>query len=756
MKCCLSGIGVAWAIAAVAGLAYAEAKADGTTSQTTEVSGSLNSGLKDSSAETLAALERQVAGQPDSASDHLGLAEALGRLGLVDRARDEANTALRLDAHSPVALMDLARLREMDSLGRMFEPGFDRDGAVQALRTLARVAPENRVGRLSLVSLLEFDTDGVRYSYNAPLAEAATELLEIRKLPEYADKWDDELLRLLGMSGQFEKIPPLVAGMKMSDYRRGWLVASAFYMGGEKAARAAAGSAGFAGTAGLKLDRAATNRAFYDAAGSLEMARQYEKALQLMKLSTVEAKDAAGRTFHLQILSKIRRHNDEVPDSASPADGARQLMAAILRPSASRSSLDAVLSRSTREAISRVPQSIGEMRQLGAHELSAFTQLGYPIDVAIDMVLAQEEVAVEGNSQNGFVVRMRSGNSSHEAYVVVERGEAEVLAVSDAYMLAGPEALARAEAGLDEQALAVLNWAAKFASSAPSDGPLGRPAFFRFWPIPEEGGAKEIGYAAAALAAPLGDPAAAPVLLKGRSAARSETAQLDFDAALASVFFTQQRWKELVPVAERLSKAYPDSATAFDYRTAAYRGIQEWGKAEAATSDWLARHKDDSSHGIMARVLNARLQGKFHEGRSILAPLVAAGSANTLMLNEYAWLSVAGNEVDDSVLAAARKVSEGHALSGSGGNRTLACALALCGHPKDGLDALIKAMNTSGMRAADSSSWFAQGLMAEAYRDTQSAQLYFSRVQRDPAHDDDPASVFNLAQRRLEKLSRAH
>jgi hypothetical protein len=701
--------------------------------------------------QALDAFDQRVARQPDAAIEHLRLSEALSILGLPDRALEEAQTAVHLTPNSVAGLLGLARRREGDPLGRMFQPGFDREGALDVLRTLTRSVPDNLVGHYALVDLLEHDADGIKYSYSASLAEAANELLAIRKLPGYADSWDNELLQLLGMTGQFEKIPALVAGMKMSDYRRGWLLASVFYTGGEKAARAAAGSAG------LKLDRAATNRAFYGAAGSLEIARQYDKARQLMALSTVEPKDAAARAYHLQLLGNMKRHEEEVLDETSPADTARKWVVAMLRPSAGRSQFDQVLSRTAREAISRT--SFDELGMVGARDLSAYTQQGYPVDVAIDMVLSRENVGVEGNAQDGFIVRARSGDSDQEAFFVMEGGEARVLATSKAYMFAGSEALARADAGLEKEALSVLNWGAKFAVASTSSDPLGTAVFRRFWPLPDDGDDGDAGalrYAAAALGAPLGDPAAVPVLLKGRNAATSDLRRLDFDTALAAVYFKQQSWKELAPVAERLSKAFPDSLVAFQFRTVAYRGLQDWPKAEAAAADWLGRHRDDPD-GILARVLNAAYQGKFHDGRAILAPFVAAGSANTSLLNEYAWLSVAANEVDLSAVQAARKVTEEFArrhLPPFRVNHTLACVLALSGQPKEALDVLVKAMNAAGMTGPNSSSWFAQGLIAEAYQDIRSAQLLYGRVQAEPLRDEDPASSYNLARRRLERLDR--
>ncbi|HEY2398911.1 MAG TPA: hypothetical protein VGI23_01085 [Steroidobacteraceae bacterium] len=161
----------------------------------------------------------------------------------------------------------------------------------------------------------------------------------------------------------------------------------------------------------------------------------------------------------------------------------------------------------------------------------------------------------------------------------------------------------------------------------------------------------------------------------------------------------------------------------------------------------------------MARAFNATYQGKWHEARAMLAPLVTAGTATTSISNQFAWLSVATNEVDESAVQAAREVSNDFArrkVQAFSVNHTLACVYALSGRPKEALDVLIKAMDAAGMAVPDAATWFARGLIAEAYGDVKSATSYYQRVQANPIRDADPVSSYNLAQRRLEKLSSSH
>jgi hypothetical protein len=695
------------------------------------------------SAFELAAFEQRVAKRPDDPIEHIRLAEGLKTLGLMDRALAQANTAVRLDPNSAPGLLSLARMRESDPLGRMFQAGFDRAGALDALRRLRSVDPHYLVGRYELVTLLEYDTDGVRYSYAAPLADAANELLEVRKLPGYEDRWDAELLQLLGMSGQFDQVAAVAAGMKLTEPVRNWILASSFYVGGEKAARKAA--------AQMSLDKAATAQAFYGAAGALEIARQYDKARALMLLSSVDSSRAGYRAAHLQILSRIRRHEEEPLDATDPLEALRRNLEWMMRPAARAAKSEPLLSRESLRIVARDPDFSQAAVTFGTRDLNLYTQQGYTVDQAIDVALANWSPNVEGNPQDGYIVRGNNRSEQSEAYVVIEGGKARLLGTANTYRFAGPEALARLDAGLNDEALAVLTWAAKFVHPATNGDPFAASPLIHFWPVPEEGRAESIRFAAAALAATLGDPDALPVLVKGRSAATSDERRLDFDTALAAEYLAQQDWKDLAPVAERLSNAYLESVAAFKYRTLAYRGLKDWKKADAVVDDWLAHHKDDPD-GVTARAVNLTYEGKWHEGRALLAPLIAAGTATTAMANQFAWLSVAANEVDDSAVQAALDATQDFArrnVPAFGVDHTLACVYAMSGRPKEALDVLTKAMDTGGMAAPDSAAWFALGLIAEAHGDVKSAAVDYGRVQPDARRDGNLASTYNLAQRRL-------
>jgi tetratricopeptide (TPR) repeat protein len=695
-------------------------------------------------AKALAAYEQRIARQPKLAVEHVRLAEALIYLGLLDRAQSEDLLATRLDPTFAPGWHILAITREDDALGRPFEPGFDREGALSALQTVKKLAPNYLRGRYDLAALLEHDSDGVRYSYRAPLSEAAAELLEVRKIPGFADGWNDELLLLLGLTGQFEEIRKLIPEMQPTETRLQWLLAAAFFSGGEKAAREAATA--------LSLDRSATQHAFYGAAGALESAREYDMAKRLMAISSVEPSMATYRADHLKILNRIKRHEDEQLSLENPADAARQMMVSLMRPAAGGPRFGEILSRTAFQAFSRDPQSFAAMSALSRGELSSFTQQGYPVDEAIDMYLSNEDVTVEGNPQNGYRVRRRNGGDQGEGLFVVEGGDAKLLATSETSYLIGADALARADAGLDEEARELLNSARSYSRATATEDPLTAPIFPRLWPSPDDGDGQTMRYAAAVLSAPLGDPIAVSILTKVRETAGTDAQRLDCDRALASAYFAQRDWRRLAEVAARLWTAFPDSKVAFQYITTAYRGTREWGLAESATADWVTRHKDDVE-AVLARAQALQGQEKYHDARALLEPLIFAGTANTAVLNQFAWISVSANEVDEPAVDAAREASNRafrQKVPAFGVSQTLACVYAMSGRPKEARDVLFKAMDAAGMTTPNSSAWFAQALIAEAYGDSKSARLYLSRVKHETARDDDPGSSFNLARRRLE------
>lgn len=99
------------------------------------------------------------------------------RLGARARpVRAEARLAARLgpelEPESATAWALLGRVLTHDEVGRRYQPGYDRVGAIEALRRAAELDPDDHSARGDLAIALEHAEDGVRYGETADLEDA--------------------------------------------------------------------------------------------------------------------------------------------------------------------------------------------------------------------------------------------------------------------------------------------------------------------------------------------------------------------------------------------------------------------------------------------------------------------------------------------------------------------------------------------------------------------------------------------------------
>jgi len=132
--------------------------------------------------EGLAEYERTIKLQPDQALHRVRISLALLQAGLGEQARIEARAAVKLDEKSPQALNNLGWVLEHDLLGRRFERGFDRDGAIEAYKRAMVLAPKESSAFISAGIISEFNNIGERYADGARLDDAISYYRKVRMI----------------------------------------------------------------------------------------------------------------------------------------------------------------------------------------------------------------------------------------------------------------------------------------------------------------------------------------------------------------------------------------------------------------------------------------------------------------------------------------------------------------------------------------------------------------------------------------------
>jgi tetratricopeptide (TPR) repeat protein len=125
--------------------------------------------------EAMAAWRAQLAANPKKGLLRARYAQALSNLGFDDLARPELERALKDAPRHPLVLMIEGDIRRRGANGIIYGKGFDRPGAIKAMRGAIAELPRHSWPRFRLAELLERDTDGeVVWSKTPELLEAIT------------------------------------------------------------------------------------------------------------------------------------------------------------------------------------------------------------------------------------------------------------------------------------------------------------------------------------------------------------------------------------------------------------------------------------------------------------------------------------------------------------------------------------------------------------------------------------------------------
>ncbi|HET9185076.1 MAG TPA: transglutaminase domain-containing protein, partial [Solirubrobacterales bacterium] len=267
--------------------------------------------------EALAEFQRLAALEPKKALPRTRIARALLAGGMGEAARQEARQAVKLEPKLAPAYRHLGWILEHDELGRRFGPGFDRAGALAALRKARELDPKDAATRSELAILLEHDAQGLRYSPRADLGAAIDEYKALKK-DLGAKNVDDNLLIALVRAGRFAEAKELAA--KMKDSQTGSILSLAAIAATDGVAAAVReGEHAFS-------DDKARAAALQSAAQTLALTRRYPEAAALMERASRQSDNAAALLSTAEILRKARRH-EEIPLPADqPSTPVRRLM----------------------------------------------------------------------------------------------------------------------------------------------------------------------------------------------------------------------------------------------------------------------------------------------------------------------------------------------------------------------------------------------------------------------------------------------
>ncbi|HVT60598.1 MAG TPA: DUF3857 domain-containing protein [Thermoanaerobaculia bacterium] len=754
--------------------------------------------------ESLAEFNREAAAAPRKALPHTRLARALLAGGLGEAARQEADRAVRLEPRSGLAQRVAGWVLEHDAIGRRFGSGFDRAGALAALRKAKELDPHDEKARAELAILLEHDGRGERYGADADLAGAIAEYQALRADLK-SEAMDDNLLVALVRAGRFSEMKQLAIGLEETPNRLALrLVATAATDGGEAAVAEAQ----------RKLaDDKERQAALESAAQSLIVLRRYPEAGTLLGRAGRQSASAASFLARAEVLRKTRRHEEVGLPSHQPASVAKRFILVQLaaqveedrpaippRPAAGaaapagnaaaaiaagqldpRDQISSLLARPFAQSLSARERRALAQGLSPAHR--AALRLGHlQLASSIDLGLAALRESVSGDDEVGYRVELTSAlgdGVEHEAiFVVPEGGDYRIAALSSAPASLGAEALRRLLAHDLHGARKWLDWASEELPAAQGDPPY--PPLATLWTRGAAADAEEVRCAAASLLAQGGgrgggqgggSALAVPLLLACRQGGDGNPRRTAIDLALATAYRTLGRSAELLDTAHRLLAARQDSPQAFLFAAAALDQMRRWPELEEAARERLQRLPGDApAERVLARAAVRR--GDLERAGQLLAALAESGRASAGDLNQLAWIALSRGRADERAIEYAQRAAALSGYQDAAALHTLASLYAERGQTAEAYRVVLQAVaaepegesapspapsippaQAPRPPALSADDWYVFGRLAESYGLPEVARRLYARVAPPPPSDDAGAlSTFHLAQERMRAM----
>ena len=708
--------------------------------------------------EALAEFNRLAAAAPPGALAHTRIARALLAGGMGEAARQEAESAVRLEPKLAIAHRTLGWILQHDALGRRFGAGYDRKGAIAAYRKAKQLDPKDEEARADLAILLEHDGEGDRYTPQADIAGAIDEYKALRA-DLSSSGMDDNLVVALLRSGRVQEMRDLLDKLPASPSRQVLRLAGVAILDGPDAAVRDA------------------DRRFPDAKGRLEaltsaaqnlmILRRYPEAAALFDRAARQSPKAAEILAMADLLRKTKRCEDLQISLAEPAGPVKRLFQLFASGKLDSRSFSSLFARGMAGELAK--QKDGDLiAMLDSGFAPARKQLrnkDIPVETALDIGLASFNENVSGDDATGYRVKLFTaagdGPKAMQAFVVREDGQYRILDFNSGLENLGEEALRRLDRGDLRAARQWLDWAHEaMAGGRRSDDPFGIPPFVTLWTTGREAGADETRCAAASLLA--GGPPAAkalPLLGSCRDAAADAAQKATFELAIALADRHLGRWADLAQSASRLLAASPGSEHAYSLALLAATRQERWDDAKRLVEERLARLPDD--HGALSSLADVkRKTGDYDGEEAVLTRLVDSGKADATDYNNLAWLALVRGRVDDKAIERAQRAATLSEYTSYAALHTLASLYAEQGRAAEAYRVILQALGTKPDESPGSTDWYVFGRLAESYGLTDAARRYYERVEAGPPKPE-PGSTYQLARKRLEALggtkpARAH
>jgi len=694
--------------------------------------------------EGLAAYREVAAQHPKEALHQVQLAQALLSAGLSEQARVIAKEATTLEPNSALAFSTLGMVLEHDLIGRLVEKGMDYDGAIAAYKKAIALDPKDKETRANLAILLEYDPDGTRYAEKARLKEAVAEFRELKKIDEeYSRTYDDYILYDLWYAHDYQGVIDYAVTLPSTETRKGLTLAAIAVLQGNDAA--------LKKSLEITTNDEARSKALVTAGSMLVRVRKYVEGAAIL------AEGARGQSNESQVIrssaifAKTMPYEDLKIDQADPRAVVQQIFGDMLSWNLTLAEFKSLLYEGTKDSEGLPDQK--QFQQMMSKLKLQLGNSGLPLVTVADMAVSNMRYTVDGDDSLGYKIIIESpGAAAQDAYVVRDDGRYKMAAFSVSGETVPEELASLALREIEKDNLAAarkwLDRAREKIHASGGDDPLAGQPFPYFWTKGQDADASAMRIASLVLL-PSKELKGTylTALNQARLAAKTELDRGRLTMVLARAYSAQERWMEMLPVAEELTKAFPTSVRAFDLAVTAYSRLSRFDDWDRLVKAGIDKQPDELAYSRSLAQL-AAYRGEFEKSREITKGLIDKGQATASDLNLYAWYALLlPGPIEQDAIDTAVRANDLTKNANFGILHTLGCVYAQAGKGSQARELLLKAMDSLKLDEPNSELWFGFGLIAEQYGEYEAAASMYSRMEKPKV--EYPGTSYVLAQQHL-------
>lgn len=711
--------------------------------------------------ESIQAYRDFAASRPGKGAPLSKMAMATLKGGMGELAREQARKACKLEPESAYAQRTLGYILLHDLVGRPFRKGWDRAGALKAMREAKRLDPADKLARRNLAIVLEYNAAGDRYGPGSQLDLAIEEYQVLRKELK-ADDVDVNLMVCLGRASRFKELEELAKSLPPSSTRSAWLLAAIALNRGVEQALAEAPS--------VVPDAGPRRSALLSAGDILIPLRRYQEASGILAAGAVGANDASAIRSRAAILGKTHRVGDTPFDAKEPSSVAWSLLKALLLDEKDGKELAGYFSPAFWSLVSRDAEHASFQRPL-KESMAGLSRSGLSPQVAFDVAYALCQVGVEGDDAKGFKLRFRlPGEKDLIFYLSRIGGKYVIAALENEFPMFGLEVIRRLDAGDAAGARVWLDWVRDQAWAGNSEDPLSGSMICRFWTKGQDATPEVMRLAGNVLQitekactqvpatllearASASTSAATPAITPAITSAITSARQLDLDLCLSYAYWNREDAVRMEPIARRLLAAQPASKVAARHLTWALDRQKKWDLLLQHSEEMLKLRPDDlTAFGVKAHALSGL--GRAEEKERLLRSLVDRGLATASEFNNLAWGNLMTGKSDDQTLEFARRSILLQPQGNAGSLHTLASILAERGDVTEALEVMAKMLQETNRDEPRGEDWYVFARIAEQFGERDLALARYRKVAAPAPGELEADSCHLLAQRRIGVLSK--